>query len=549
MMDYNRKLRKAYGLITLSFIVSYIFIGGEVPGTSWSLLPPALAICVAFMTGSLVISLGAAVVMGAFLIARGLGHSFMAGLFLAFKKSFFYFSSALVGSESLEKISGGYGFGDFFASISWGNLQILGFVFCIMSMVHVMTAAGALHSLVRSLQKYIVGPRSAQFVTVVLGCLIFIDDYANTMIVGSTMRKLTDRYKVSREKLAFLVDATSAPIAGVALVSTWIGYEVGLFSEMSKKYNWEMDGYGVFLDAVPFRFYCFLMLIFVFVNVLFGLDFWKMKSYESSPIVDGDFEEDDEPHANILCAFAPIGLLLFLVFTLLWNDGGGFTGDKSLTSLADWRTVLTASENGIWILFISSMISYALAFVLGFTLSDQRPGKLLATIPAGIRSAWLPISILVLAWSLKEVCNDLDTGEYIVSVLSDRVSSQWLPMAVFVVSAITAFATGTSWGTMAILIPTVTPLAVAMGDGGYGVYVSLCLAAILDGAIMGDHCSPISDTTIMSSISSDCDLMNHVRSQLPYSLLVGALALLFGYLPAGYGLGTGFTFLLVYLSF
>ncbi len=543
MTDYTRKLRKAYGLIALSFLIAHIFIGSEVPGTSWSLLPPALAISVAFITGSLVVSLGAAVLIGAFLMARGLGHGFFGGLFVAIKKSCFYFASALVGDEAVSiSLSGSEdGWTDFVAAISWSNLQILGFVFFILSMVHVMTAAGGLHAMVRSLQKFIVGPRSAQFVTAVLGCLIFIDDYANTMIVGSTMRKVTDRYKVSREKLAFLVDATSAPIAGVALVSTWIGYEVGLFSEMAKKFNWQLDGYAVFLDAIQFRFYCFLMLFFVFVNIFFGIDFGKMKSYEKSPILDDDFDEDDEPKASVLCAIFPIGLLLVLVFTLLWRDGGGFTGNKSALSLADWRQVLTASQNGIWILFVSSSMAYISAFVLGLTLSNQRAKILLQTIGAGVRSAWLPISILVLAWSLKEVCNDMETGVYLVSVLSEKVSSHWLPLAIFVVSAITAFATGTSWGTMAILIPTVTPLAVAMGGGGYGLYVSLCLAAILDGAIMGDHCSPISDTTIMSSISSDCDLMNHVRSQLPYSLIVGSLAVVFGYLPAGYGVSMGQT--------
>ncbi len=540
MVEYTRKLRKAYGFITLTFLVSYFFVLQPVAGTSWSLLPPALAICIAFMTGSLVISLGAAVLLGGFLIALGAGKGGFFGFGIAIKKSFYYFASALVGNKSMEMTVSQetWGWADFFESISWTNLQILGFVFFILSMVHVMTVAGALHAMVRSLQKFIVGPRSAQLVTAILGCLIFIDDYANTMIVGSTMRKVTDKYRVSREKLAFLVDATSAPVAGVALVSTWIGYEVGLFSEMAEKFNWSVDGYAVFLDAIQFRFYCFLMLFFVFVNIFFGIDFWKMKSFENSPVIDDDFEEEHEPKASLLCAVLPISLLLTLVFTLLWRDGGGFAGDKNALSLADWRQVLTSSQNGIWILFVSSFFSYGTAFLLGLTLSDQRKSLMFQTIPAGIRSAWLPISILILAWSLKEVCNDLNTGEYLVSVLSDRVSRHWLPLAIFGVSALTAFATGTSWGTMAILIPTVTPLAVALGDGGYGLYVSLCLAAILDGAIMGDHCSPISDTTIMSSISSECDLMNHVRSQLPYSLLVGSLALMFGYLPAGYGIST-----------
>ena len=162
---------------------------------------------------------------------------------------------------------------------------------------------------------------------------------------------------------------------------------------------------------------------------------------------------------------------------------------------------------------------------------------------AGIKSSLLPIMILLLAWSLKEVCDDLKTGEYIVSQLGTRVQPMWLPAAIFVIAAITAFSTGTSWGTMAILIPTVSPLAMELGGGQYGTYVALCLASILDGAIMGDHCSPVSDTTIMSSISTDCDLLEHVKTQLPYSLIVGAIALFVGYLPYSYGWAYSFSML------
>jgi Na+/H+ antiporter NhaC len=533
MTDHARKLRRAYGLIFFTFAVSFYFLPGTPVETSWSLLPPAMAIFLAFLTSSLSISLGAAVLLGGFLMAVGQGAGAWGGLSTAVQQAFLYAGSALIGEVSVGHLVAMQGM-EAWKSLSWTNLQILGFVFFILSMVHVMTASGGLLAMVRSLQKFIVGPRSAQFVTALLGCLIFIDDYANTMIVGSTMRKVTDRYKVSREKLAFLVDATSAPIAGVALVSTWIGYEVGLFSEMAQKFEWGIDGYAVFLDAIPFRFYCFLMLFFVFVNILFGVDFGKMKDYQKSPIIDDDpFEDNFEPRASVWCAIGPIGLLLVLVFTLMWRDGGGFSDQRDVLSLTDWQQVLTSSQNGIWILFVSSMICYLVAFIFGWLFSDQGLSTLLATLGPGLRSSWLPISILVLAWSLKEVCSDLNTGEYLVTVLSDRVSQGLLPLAIFLVSAVTAFATGTSWGTMAILIPTVTPLAMAVGNGSYGVYVAMCLAAILDGAIMGDHCSPISDTTIMSSISSDCRLMNHVRSQLPYTLFVGSLAVIFGYWPAG----------------
>ncbi len=514
-----KKEWKGYALVFLSFLLVCLYLNQSGVGTSWSLLPPAIAIFIAFITGRLSISLLSAVLVGSFISAYGRTQSLTEGFLGAGLQSSQYFYSAFADST---------------------NLQILGFVFFILSMVHVMTASGGLHAMVYKLQKWIVGPKSAQLVTAILGCLIFIDDYANTMIVGSTMKKVTDRYRVSREKLAFIVDATSAPVAGIALVSTWIGYEVGLFSEMAQKFNWGIDGYAIFLDAIEFRFYCFFMLIFVFANILFGFDFGPMKSFEKSPV---SLEEDEKVvSGNIGNALLPLILLLVLVFAALWWDGGGWNKELSVFRLNDWRHVLTQSKNGISILFVSSGISYLVAIMLGLMASDMTFKSYTQTFVAGIKSAWVPIVILVLAWSLKEVCDDLKAGEYIVSILGDRVDMIYLPLLVFIVSALTAFSTGTSWGTMAILIPTVTPLAVELSGGHYGVYVSLSLAAILDGAIMGDHCSPISDTTIMSSISTDCNLLSHVKTQLPYSLIVGTLALGVGYLPSSLGFSMSFSF-------
>ena len=508
----DRKVRKALVLILISFVVSIIFIKQEVSQTSWSVLPPAIAIFIAFVSGRLALSLGSAVFFGSFISIYGSSQSVL--------------ESAGEGSVKM-------------MSFFWGalsepaNLQILGFVFFILSMVHIMTISGGLHALVNSLKGFIVGPRSAQVVTVLMGCLIFIDDYANTMIVGSTMKKVTDRYGISRQKLAFLVDATSAPIAGVALVSTWIGYEVGLFSEMAKKLGWGVDGYSVFLDAIPFRFYCFFMLFFVFVNTISGIDFGPMK--ESKAVIDEE-EEEEELEGHIASALVPLGLLLSLVFSLLWIDGGGLKPENSLVSLTSWRNVLTQSENGVLILLLSSFCCYIVSIILAKILSKVSFKKLGEGFLLGLKSSLLPIMILILAWSLKSVCDDLETGKYIVSLLGDKVNPLWMPIAIFIISALTAFSTGTSWGTMAILIPTVSPLAMALATNAqYGPYVALCLAAILDGAIMGDHCSPVSDTTIMSSISTDCDLIDHVKTQLPYSLIVGVIALTVGYLPSSYG--------------
>ncbi|MCJ8277840.1 MAG: hypothetical protein HRT44_04285 [Bdellovibrionales bacterium] len=328
-------------------------------------------------------------------------------------------------------------------------------------------------------------------------------------------------------------------------MSTWIGFEVGLFKGVSEKFNLGMDGYAIFLDAIPFRFYCFFMLIFVFVNAAFGIDFGPMKKARSENV---NTALEENPKGHITCALVPLGVLLTLVFSLLWYDGGGWGPDKSVFSLSSWRAVLTKSENGILILLISSMISYTTSVFFALAISRVKLVKLWESFVGGVKSSMLPIMILVLAWSLKAVCDDLNTGEFIVSVLGDRVNPFWMPMAIFIVSAITAFSTGTSWGTMAILIPTVAPLALALSpDQQYSGFVALCLASILDGAIMGDHCSPVSDTTIMSSISTDCDLLEHVKTQLPYTLFVGSIALLFGYLPMSLGWSYGLFFSLACL--
>ncbi len=522
-------MKKAITLIAISFVAALVFIQHPVEATSWSLLPPAIAIFIAFVSNNVFFSLTSAVVMGGFISFYGESGNIGLSLLNTIKVSGTHFYSA--GSDK-------------------NNLQILGFVFFIFMTVHVMTKSGGLGSLVDFLKKWIVGPRSAQFMTALFGCFIFIDDYANTMVVGSSMKKITDRHGISREKLAFLVDATSAPIAGVALVSTWIGYEVGLFDDMARQFSWSIDGYGIFLDAIVFRFYCFMMLIFVFLNCFFGIDFGPMKNERKSSLKNE--KEFFVQKSSIICALVPLLTLLGLVFSLLWYDGGGgFSTD--IFSLTRWREALTASKNGILILLVSSFISYLVALISAFLKSSFGFQDLVQTLVSGLKSAGLPVGILILAWSLKSVCEDLKTAEFIVSQLGNRLSPRTLPLLVFIVSALTAFAIGTSWGTMAVLIPTVMPLAVNLSGGDYGVFVSLSLAAILDGSIMGDHCSPISDTTIMSAASTDCDLLSHVKTQLPYSLLVGLMAVFIGYLPAGYGFSPitslGLAFILMILLF
>jgi Na+/H+ antiporter NhaC len=388
-----------------------------------------------------------------------------------------------------------------------------------------------------------------------MGLAVFIDDYANTMIVGSAMRPLCDRHRISREKLAFLVDATSAPIAGVAVISTWIGYEVGLFENLAGSLGIDRSGYSIFFDALGYRFYCFLMIIFVLAGTVIGGDYGPMRraarrareggalfAADARPMTSralADAQADAGARVRGRTALLPIaGLFLFLL-AALWIDGGGgspWDVREGIFSPAAWRRVMGAAENNIlilagaaaWGLVVAVWTSRGIA-----RLSWRRIGGALA---AGARGSCLPLAILVLAWSLKSSCDALGTGAFLVDAVGETLSPRWFPALVFALAGATAFATGTSWGVMAILIPMAGPIAFELDGGHYGLTTMMTLGAVLDGAILGDHCSPISDTTIMSSISSGCDHIHHVTTQIPYSLTVGGCALAAGYIPAAHGL-------------
>ena len=498
-------------------------------GLKWySIIPPIIAIFSALITRQLIISLLVSVCVG--------------GLLITVPQDPISLQSWTAGVGKIMQ----YGWGSLSDKT---NLQILAFVSCILITITVISVSGGLQGIVKKLAVIAKGYISTQFSVVLLGLVLFIDDYANTMLVGSSMRKLTDRYRISREKLAFLVDATSAPIAGLAVISTWIGYEVGLFGSMGESLNLSQDGYSMFFDALGFRFYCLLMIGFVIINALTGKDFGpmfkaqkrafktgKLSNPQSRPLASSTFSvEDKTEEAQPLArtALLPLGGLFTYLFISLWFDGGGV--QYSIWSFFNpytWKDIISNSSNNIPILAEASLIGWALAIISGAIWGRVCFVKLLKVSVRGLKGCFLPVVILILAWSLKNVCTDLKTGEFLVEIVGRIVSPIWFPGMIFILSGLTAFAIGTSWGTMAILIPITAPIALQIDGGVYGLTMILTLASILDGAILGDHCSPISDTTIMSSISSSCDHIDHVNTQMPYCLLVGLFALILGYLPA-----------------
>jgi Na+/H+ antiporter NhaC len=386
-------------------------------------------------------------------------------------------------------------------------------------------------------------------ITALLGFVVFIDGYANTMVVGSMARPLTDRYLVSREKFAFLVDATSAPIAGLAIVSTWIAFEIGLFEQMNQSLALGSNGYAMFITALPYRFYCIFMLAFVFVNIFSGKDFGPMKKAQVRAQREGlvsapeaklptaksfsVIKAKDGIRLNPWTAIIPIGcLFIFLVSgCVIWGLGRAMT-----------------------VLFSASVLTLVSSVLCARALAGMRFKHCALSTWNGVKGSILPIVILTLAWGLKNICQDLNSGKYLIETLGHLASPFFFPATVFAFAALVAFSIGTSWGTMSVLIPILVPFAHELDGGQMGVTTIITLAAILDGAVFGDHSSPISDTTIMSSVATNCDHIHHVRTQLPYALTIGALALVSGYLPAAFGLPAVISWLvaiivMIYLAF
>jgi len=511
---------------------------GELVGW-YRIVPPLVAIVSALITGRLYLSLVSGVVAGGMLSAAGAYDGFFSWLGDGVARS---------GEFVAHTVHDCQGFG--WDNPNWGNLKVLLFIALLMPIINVMIVGGGLQGVAGWLMKWAKSARSTRLVTMISGLVIFIDDYANTLIVGPTLRPLTDRQGISREKLAFLVDATAAPIAGIALVSTWIGYEVGLLSDPDLGIG--SDGYAVFLNALAFRFYCFGMIIFVFWNCWSGADFGPMAAAERRAKAGKILADDAIPMASksmnaarphprarirALVAIVPMSMLLLVFLGQFWlaEKGRSLLVDDpgAIVSFSGWMEAMSGASSSA-LLARAAGVALVVAIALALLVSRIPVAALVRAIGVGFKSALMPLTVLVLAWSLKGACGDLKTGVFLAGVLGDAIPPLLFPGMVFVVAAMVSFATGTSYGTMAILIPTAVPVALQL-DGGYGLITMISIGAVLDGAIFGDHCSPISDTTIMSSIASSCDHVHHVRTQLPYCVVVAALALCAGYLPAAMG--------------
>jgi Na+/H+ antiporter NhaC len=460
------------------------------------------------------------------------------------------------------------------------SLYIIGFTFALVGMVHVIIRMGGVAGLLEAFSWLAHSARSTRVATSLMGLALFFDDYANTIVVGSTMRPLTDRQKISREKLAYLVDSTSAPIAGLAVISTWIGYEVGLFDELSRQLQMGLSGYEIFFQILPLRFYCILTLVFVFLIAISGRDFGPMLDSEIRARTTGEVHPPDatplssagggdaEPKAGIPHRWynAVVPVACVVVGTLLglywsgWRGPDGtaipglgqlVVGEASLGTFVStwglaagdlidwtvWREALSNAANAR-VLFWGSLFGSLVA--VGLAVGQRLLGvvEALTAWARAIPMMRLAVAILVLAWAIQGVCSDLGTSIYLVGSVQHLVTPAILPLLTFLLAAVVAFATGTSWGTMGILLPAMIPMAFHMTSGmpDGQLVLLMCFGAVLDGAIFGDHCSPISDTTVMSSIASSVDHIEHVRTQFPYALTSMATSVVFGYVGVAFGL-------------
>ena len=505
-----------------------------------TLLPPFVAIVLAFITKNVIVSLVIGVMAGGFLLNLN-----GANVFSALFSSFLDLVDRAIGA----------------LSDPW-NAGIILQVLAIGGVINLVAKMGGAKAIAEALAKKAKTARSAQLMTWAAGLLVFFDDYANSLIIGPMMRPVTDKMKISRERLAFVIDATAAPVAGIAIISTWIGLEVGLIGDGFSAIGIDTNAFSIFLNTIPFRFYNILILGFIVITSITLKDFGPMREAElkarrgnraltSSEDIDkeiskehGDLDPLPGVKLNIWNAIIPIGVLIIGALLAFYYSGyqAILSGDNATlinlinNSPISFEAIKECFSNAdaSVALFQSALFAGIVALAMGvskkiFTLSEG-----LEMWVDGMKTLIITCVILICAWSLSSVIKELGTAKYLITLLSGSIPAFLLPSIIFVLGGIMSFATGTSYGTMGILMPLTIPLAHSLSPEVS--YIIVCISAVLTGSIFGDHCSPISDTTILSSMGAGCNHIDHVKTQMPYALFVGTIAVVFGYIPAGLGL-------------
>ena len=494
-----------------------------IPG--WvSILPPLLAIGMALLLRSVL----PALMLGLWLGAWALEGMSLEGIFYGLFDSFEVYVVNAVADRD--------------------HVTIMLFTFMIAAMVGVISRNGGMRGIVEWIIKGANSARRGQLAVWSLGLVIFFDDYSNTLVVGNTSRSITDRLRISREKLAYIVDSTAAPIATVALVTTWIGYQVSLIADATAQLDGlDQSAYSIFLNSILYSFYPFMAIFLMVLVITTGREFGPMRAAEQRaratgvtvPPVTSTVGQDDEAalamkdgvQPNAINALIPVIVMIIGILAGLYITGDGETISDIIGSANSYQALMWAS-------LLSAFTAVVMTALQGLLTLDE----IVDAWVSGARFTFIAMIILVLAWSMSEISRELHTADFLIASLGDSLPASALPATIFVLAAFTAFSTGSSWGAMGILLPLVLPLCWAImnsqglagPEGHHILYASV--SGVLAGAVWGDHCSPISDTTVMSSLSAGCDHMEHVRTQLPYAVLAGAAALFCGTVPTSLGL-------------
>ena len=513
-MEKKKKsyLSKAvFGLLIVAFTVCCIIAAPitEAKGTLWSLFPPVIAIGLALITKEVYSSLFIGILSGGIIYAAASGTGFE-GTF-----------KAVVQDGLITNLSNAY------------NVGILVFLVVLGIIVVLMNKAGGSRAYGEWAAAHIKGRRGVALSTFFLGVLIFVDDYFNCLTVGSVMRPITDKHNISRSKLAYLIDSTAAPICIIAPISSWAAAVSGTVEGV--------NGISLFINTIPYNLYAFLTILMVIFISVSDTDYGPMKIHEDNA-KNGDtfttknktYEQDAQPvteRGRVIDLILPVAVLIVFCVVGMIYTGGFFSGTDFVTAFANCDAAYGLSLGSISALIVI-IAYYMLRRVLKFN-------ECMDSIAAGFKQMVPAILILTFAWTLKTMTNHLEAGAFVSGVVQSATAlSVLLPVILFVVAIGLAFATGTSWGTFGILIPIVTSvfeaeLANVSQTGEIPSMVIICISACLAGAVCGDHCSPISDTTIMASTGAQCDHVNHVSTQLPYALTVAAVCVV-GYLLSGF---------------
>ncbi len=540
----NRNVR--IGLITAVTIIALFILSLWISSTPadadnsvrfgiLTLVPPLVAIGLAFITKETILSLFVGVFVGEFMLCVN-DLNIISTIVNAFLQ---------LGSQIIACMADPWNAGIILQCLLIGGV------------IQLITKMGGAKALADAFAKRADTPRKAQLFTWVLGLCVFFDDYANSLIVGPIMRPVMDKLKVSREKLAFVVDATAAPVAGIAIISTWIGLEISLIAAGFQSVGVSnATGFGIFLQTIPYRFYNIFILIFIVISAATLYEFGPMKKAEQEArkrteikkVAEAPGFDDVKPVEGIKLsvwnAIIPIATLIIgALVAFYWSGYTAILGGEDQALITLMKTA-PLSFNGIFEALSASDASVALfqaALLASIVAIVMAVGEQILSIEdaisewiGGMKTIVITGVILLLAWSLGGVIGDIGTADYLVGVLSGTIPQFIVPALIFVLGALISFATGTAYGTMSILMPLAIPLgwAVSTGDMNFTI---VCTSGVLTGAIFGDHCSPISDTTILSSMGTSCNHIDHVQTQIYYAVFVAIVAIFVGYIPAGLG--------------